>query len=151
MKFIHLISVVALWSCSAEWSENDKSRILNDCKLAAERMGEKNPSQHCQCVLDKFVQRYPDPNQFENMEMGEFGAIVMECMGKEPGAREIWPQKTQQAFLDSCASMAKQQGKKNPEPYCSCVLKELMEKFPTNDDVDQLNPEIMQAISVSCE
>ncbi len=117
----------------------------------AEKYGFTDPVKHCDCVLDKIMERYPNPNEFENMEMGEFGAIVFECQGKEYGSREIWPLKTRTAFTDSCTSMAKQQGKENAKPYCDCLLEKLMEKYPTNDDLPSLDPKVMVEISKECD
>lgn len=151
MYFRILWLALLVMSCTAEWSPEDKSRILKDCHLSSQKFGIQDKDKHCQCVLDKIMARYPNHNQFENMEMGEFGAIVWECQGREAGAREIWPQKTQRAFLDSCEAMAIKKGKKEAPVYCSCVLQQLMEHFPTNDDLSQLNPEIMKKISNDCE
>lgn len=151
MKFQVLWLGLALVACKADWSSDEKSRIKQDCFLTAEKYGFDDPEKHCNCVLDKIMERYPNPNEFENMEMGEFGSIVMECQGIEPGAREIWPKKTQMAFLDSCQSMAKKQGKDSSGPYCDCVLQKLMERYPTNDDLGNLNPTTMTEISKGCE
>jgi hypothetical protein len=140
-----------LVSCKGEWTEKEKTKILNDCKLAAAKYGFSNPEGHCDCVLRSIVERYPDPNQFENMEMGEFGQIVAECQGKEVGTRVIWPEKTQKAFVDSCTSMARQMGKASPESYCRCVLDRVIEKYPTNDSISRLDPAVMKEIGISCE
>lgn len=142
---------LALCACKSEWSPEEKSRIKKDCFMTAQKYGLETPDKHCDCVLEKIIERYPNSNEFENMEMGEFGAIVMECQGIEPGAREIWPKKTQLAFVDSCQSMAKNQGKTNALPYCECVLQKLMERYPTNDDLGSLNPKDMEEISKNCD
>lgn len=97
------------------------------------------------------MQRYPRPNQFENMEMGEFGSIVAECEGQDLTTRIIWPEATQKAFVDSCTSMATQQGKKNARPYCECVLNELIRRYPTNDSISRINPTEMKEIGIFCE
>lgn len=110
-----------------------------------------DPEKHCDCVLRKIMQRYPSPNQFENMEMGEFGSIVSECEGQDLTTRIIWPEATQKAFVDSCTSMATQQGKKNARPYCECVLNELIRRYPTNDSISRINPAEMKEIGIFCE
>lgn len=146
-----LHSLFFLSSCKGEWTDKEKNKILNDCKLAAAKYGFTNPEGHCDCVLRTIVTRYPDPNQFENMEMGEFGQIVAECQGREISTRIIWPEATQKAFVDSCVSMAKQMGKMNPDSYCRCVLDRVIEKYPTNDSISKLDPTVMKEIGLSCE
>ncbi len=143
--------VFVLLSCRTEWSDKDKEKIKKDCFSAAERFGFLNPEKHCDCVLRKIMQRYPRPNQFENMEMGEFGSIVAECEGQDLTTRIIWPEATQKAFVDSCTSMATQQGKKNARPYCECVLNELIRRYPTNDSISRINPAEMKEIGIFCE
>ena len=138
-------------ACKGEWTDKDKAKILNDCKLAANKYGFTNPEGHCDCVVRTIVNRYPDPNQFENMEMGEFGQIVAECQGREISTRIIWPESTQKAFVDSCTSMARQMGKEKPEIYCRCVLDQVIEKYPTNDSITKLDPVVMKEIGASCE
>lgn len=140
-----------LFSCQAEWTQYEKDKIKADCKLAAEKYGFTDPEAHCDCVLRKIINRYPNPNQFENMEMGEFGQIVNECQGQEMSTRIIWPEKTQKAFLDSCTSMAKTINKKAPEQYCKCVLDEIIRRYPTNDSMGAVTPSEMRQISQGCE
>jgi len=134
-----------------EWEENEKQKILNDCRLAAAKYGFTDPEKHCDCVLRTIINRYPSPNQFENMEMGEFGEIVGECQGKEMSTRIIWPEKTQKAFIDSCLSMAKAVKKSNPEKYCKCVLDEIIAKYPTNDSIAGFKPTELYEIGIRCD
>ncbi len=148
--FIFNIFLIFL-SCKAEWTQNEKDKIKADCMLAAERYGFTDPVAHCDCVLRKIINRYPNPNQFENMEMGEFGQIVNECQGQEMSTRIIWPEKTQKAFVDSCTSMAKSQRKKAPDQYCRCVLEEIIRRYPTNDSIGAVGPTEMKEIGIGCE
>jgi hypothetical protein len=145
------LSIALFSACKTEWTERDKEKIKKDCFSAAERFGFMDPEKHCDCVLRKIMQRYPSPNQFENMEMGEFGSIVSECEGQDLTTRIIWPEATQKAFVDSCTSMATQQGKKNARPYCECVLNELIRRYPTNDSISRINPAEMKEIGIFCE
>lgn len=119
--------------------------------MAAERYGFTDPDAHCDCVLRKIINRYPNPNQFENMEMGEFGQIVNECQGQDISTRIIWPEKTQKAFIDSCTSMATTIKMKEPQKYCKCVLEEMIRRYPTNDSISKITPEEMKEIGTSCE
>jgi hypothetical protein len=151
LKFIPFVLLVFLFSCKAEWTEDDKSRIIKDCKLSALKFGFTNPDQHCDCVLRKIIDRYPNPNQFENMEMGEFGEIVFECSGQEMSTRIIWPERTQKAFIDSCISMAKKEGSPNPVKFCPCVLDEIIRRYPTNDSLSKIKPSEMDEISKGCK
>jgi hypothetical protein len=146
-----ILFLVFLFSCKAEWTQEEKDKIKADCMQAAERFGFNDPVSHCDCVLRKIINRYPNPNQFENMEMGEFGQIVNECQGQEMSTRIIWPEKTQKAFVDSCSSMAKAQGKKNPGQYCRCVLEEMIRRYPTDDSLGIISPREMKEIGEGCE
>jgi len=143
--------LILVFSCKAEWSQREKDKIKADCMMAAERYGFTNPQTHCDCVLRKIINRYPNPNQFENMEMGEFGQIVNECQGQEMSTRIIWPDKTQKAFVDSCTSIAKTMNKKAPEQYCKCVLDEMIRRYPTNDSIGNITPSEMKVIGAGCE
>lgn len=151
MRLLVLFWLLALlFGCKAEWQETEKKKIRSDCMLAAEKYGFTNPDVHCDCVLKKIINRYPNPNDFENMEMGEFGQIVNECQGQELSTRIIWPDKVQNAFVDSCTSMAKEAGRANPDAYCRCVLDELILRFPTNDSLSKILPAALPEISRSC-
>lgn len=140
-----------LLGCKAEWQKEDKERIKADCLLAAQKYGFDEPEKHCDCVLNRIISRYPNPNEFENMEMGEFGNIVLECQGKDVGTRVIWPEKTQKAFVDSCTSMARRENKNEPKAYCTCVLEEIMKRYPTNDDLSTMNAREMADMAKRCE
>ena len=147
-----LLSIIFIFSsCKVNWEESEKNKILNDCRLAAEKYGFTDPEKHCDCVLRSIINRYPNPNQMENMEMGEFGEIVSECQGREIGTRIIWPEKMQKAFLDSCNTMAASQKKNNPDMYCKCVLTEIIRRYPTDDSIAGLKPAEMLEIGISCE
>jgi hypothetical protein len=146
-----LLGAFLFQACKAEWSDREKEKIKSDCLLAAEKYGFTDPEAHCDCVLRTIINRYPNPNQFENMEMGEFGQIVNECQGQDLTTRIIWPEKTQKAFLDSCAAMAKTMGKKEPKVYCSCVLEEMIRRYPTNDSIGKITPGEMGSIGKGCE
>ena len=153
MKSLTHFSIVLLLffsSCKGEWQKEDKEKIKADCMLAAEKYGFTDPKNHCDCVLEKIITRYPDPNQFENMQMGEFGEIVNECQGKRSGTREIWPIETRKAFVDSCSSMARQQGKAEPKKYCTCVLEELINRYPTNDSIEGITKAELLEIGKRC-
>jgi hypothetical protein len=143
--------VFFLTGCKAEWSQHEKDKIIADCKMAAERYGFTDPDAHCDCVLRKIINRYPNPNQFENMEMGEFGQIVNECQGQDMSTRIIWPEKTQKAFIDSCTSMAGNMKIKEPKKYCNCVLQEMIRRYPTNDSIGKITPVEMKEIGSSCD
>lgn len=143
--------VIFLAACKSEWQKEDKERIKADCMLAAAKYGFSEPEKHCDCVVSRIVNRYPNPNEFENMEMGEFGTIVLECQGKDVGTRIIWPEKTQKAFVDSCTSMATREGKPNPKQYCTCVLDEIMKRYPTNDDLSTMNGKELGEMARRCE
>ena len=150
--FLLFIVCVAFFSaCKVEWSEKEKEKVRRDCMLAADRYGFTDKDKHCDCVVRTVLNRYPSPNQFENMEMGEFGEIVAQCQGKEMSTRIIWPEKTQKAFVDSCVSMAKGQNKKEPENYCHCVLDGLIQKYPTNDSIAGFSPQEMAEVSKKCD
>lgn len=148
---ILLVTPAFFWGCKNEWSQKEKERITADCMLAAEKYGFSEPEKHCGCVLNRIMARYPNPNEFENMEMGEFGTIVLECQGKNIGTRIIWPEKTQKAFLDSCTSMASQQGKANPGVYCKCVLEEIIKRYPTNDDLSTMSGKELNEMGKRCQ
>jgi hypothetical protein len=150
-KLILAFILAALGSCKAEWSDHEKERILADCRLAAEKYGFTEPEKHCDCVLRTIINRYPNPNQFENMEMGEFGEIVNQCQGQEMSTRIIWPERTQKAFVDSCISMMKGQGNSNPKAYCTCVLEEIIQRYPTNDSIAGIKPSELAEIGRACE
>lgn len=143
--------VLLLSSCRGEWTQKDKDRITKDCRESAIKYGFSNPDEHCKCVLQTIMTRYPNSNQFENLEMGEFGTIMMECQGKVNPTRIIWPERTQKAFVDSCSKMAAQMGKQKPRLYCECVLKNLMQEYPTNDDLRTISAKVMAKISADCE
>lgn len=143
--------VLLLSSCRGEWTQKDKDRITKDCRESAIKYGFSNPDEHCKCVLQTIMTRYPNSNQFENLEMGEFGTIMMECQGKVNPTRIIWPERTQKAFVDSCSKMAAQMGKQKPRLYCECVLKNLMQEYPTNDDLRTISAKVMAKMSADCE
>jgi hypothetical protein len=83
--------------------------------------------------------------------MGEFGEIVNECQGKRSGTREIWPIETRKAFVDSCSSMAMQEGKAEPKKYCTCVLEELINRYPTNDSIEGITKAELLEIGKRCD
>lgn len=151
-RFIKFAPIILfLTGCKAEWSQHEKDKIIADCKMAAERYGFTDPDSHCDCVLRKIINRYPNPNQFENMEMGEFGQIVNECQGQDMSTRVIWPEKTQKAFVDSCTTMAINMKMKEPKKYCTCVLDEMIRRYPTNDSIGKITPLEMKEIGTSCQ
>jgi hypothetical protein len=151
LRFSFLSALLPLfWGCKAEWQQTEKDKIKADCMLAAEKYGFSNPEVHCDCVLRKIINRYPNPNDFENMEMGEFGQIVNECQGQELSTRIIWPDNVQKAFVDSCTSMARSAGQAKPEQYCRCVLDELILRYPTNDSLSKILPRALPEISRVC-
>ena len=153
-SFLFLTGLIILFlpSCRARWSEEDKAMLLKRCiEMDAQRYGFPEPEKHCDCLVKKIVSQYPDPNQFENMEMGEYGKMVAECQGIDLSTKVIWPESTQKAFKDSCASMARKQNKPNAAAYCECALKGLMEKYPTNDSLEKMSQQVVLEISRSCE
>jgi hypothetical protein len=145
-------ALVLLSSCKARWSEEDKADLLKRCiEQDAPRYGFSEPEKHCDCIVKKIVGRYPDPNQFENMELGEYGQMVAECQGIDRATRVIWPESTQQAFVDSCKSMARQQNRPDPAGYCKCVLNGIMDRYPTNDSLEKMAPQVLKEISEKCK
>lgn len=146
---IFLILLAILVGCKAEWSKEDQSRIIESCIADARIRGITNPENHCDCILRKIIDRYPNPNEFENMEMGEYGEIVVECGGEDMSTRIIWPEKTQKAFVDSCTSALK--GRKDASRYCTCILEKLIERYPTNDSLSKISPQVMAEIGQSCD
>lgn len=155
MKTIFYILLIpgflAFQSCRGRWSEEDKAELLKRCiEQDAPRYGFSEPEKHCDCILKKIIGRYPDPNQFENMELGEYGQMVAECQGIDKSTRVIWPENTQQAFVDSCKSMARQQNRPDPAGYCKCVLNGIMNRYPTNDSLEKMSPQVLREISGNC-
>ena len=148
---LSIVCFIFFSACTVEWTEKEKEKVRRDCMLAADRFGFTDKDKHCDCVVRSVLNRYPSPNQFENMEMGEFGEIVAECQGREMSTRIIWPEKTQKAFVDSCISMAKSENKKEPENYCHCVLDELIRKYPTDDSLAGFSQKEMEQIGKMCE
>ena len=138
-------------SCKGEWTQEEKDGIIKTCREESVKLGISNPEETCDCVLSSILQKYPDPNQFENLEMGEYGQIMMDCQGKTNPTRIIWPENTQKAFVDSCSRMTAKMNKAKPKEYCTCVLQNLMEKYPTNDDLGTISPKIMADIGINCE
>ena len=151
LLFSFLIVIIALPSCSVEWTDHEKEKIMKDCKMAALRYGFTDADKHCDCVLRNIINRYPNPNQFENMEMGEFGEIVAECQGRELSTRIIWPDNTKKAFVDSCISLARFQNKQQPEVYCNCILDEIIHRYPTDDSVAGFKQSEILQIGAGCE
>lgn len=139
------------FSCKGEWTQKEKEKIIKNCLEESIKMGFSNPKEHCDCFLTTILIKYPNPNQFENLEMGEYGQMMMECQGKVNPTRIIWPDRTQQAFVDSCSKMAFQMKKNKPKEYCTCVLQNLMAKYPTNDDLGAINSKVMAEIGINCE
>jgi hypothetical protein len=141
-----------LFSCKARWDEYDKAELLKRCiEMDAPRFGFSEPEKHCDCIVKKIVEKYPDPNQFENMEFGEYGAMVAECQGIDISTKVIWPESTKKAFVDSCTSVAKKQNKPAPDRYCQCVLTGIMNKYPTNDSLEKMSPQVLKEISDACD
>jgi hypothetical protein len=138
-------------SCKARWSEEDKQALKQRCiEQDAARFGFSDPEKHCDCIVKKIVSKYPNPNQFENMELGEYGQMVAECQGLDRSTRVIWPESTQQAFVDSCTSMARKEARPDPAGYCKCVLNGIMTKYPTNDSLEKMSPQVLKEISDNC-
>jgi hypothetical protein len=143
--------LMLLISCKARWSEEDRERLKKRCiEQDAVRFGFSDPEKHCDCLLKKITAKYPNPNSFENMELGEYGQMVAECQGIDRATRVIWPESTQQAFVDSCTSMARTQGKSDPAGYCKCVLNGIMSRYPTNDSLEKMSPQVLNEISGNC-
>ncbi len=143
--------LLVLTACEARWSEEDKSALKKRCiEQDAARFGFSEPEKHCDCIVKKIVSNYPNPNSFENMELGEYGQMVAECQGIDKATRVIWPESTQQAFVDSCTSMARSQGKPDPAGYCKCVLNGIMNRYPTNDSLEKMPPDELRKISENC-
>lgn len=146
-----LPAILLFGSCKARWSEEDKAALKKRCiEQDAARFGFSEPEKHCDCIVKKIISKYPDPNQFENMELGEYGQMVAECQGIDKATRVIWPESTQQAFVDSCTSMARTEGKPDPAGYCKCVLNGIMDAYPTNDSLQKMAPEVLKQISDKC-
>ena len=150
--FLILPAFLVLSSCKARWSEEDKAKLLKRCiEVDAPRFGFSDSEKHCDCIIKKITSKYPNPNSFENMELGEYGQMVAECQGIDRATRVIWPESTQQAFVDSCTSMARSQGKTDPGAYCKCVLNGIMNRFPTNDSLEKMPPDVLKEISSGCD
>jgi hypothetical protein len=151
LLFLIVPGLIILSSCKARWSEEDKADLKKRCiEQDAIRFGFSEPEKHCDCIIKKIISKYPNPNSFENMELGEYGQMVAECQGIDRATRVIWPESTQQAFVDSCTSMAKSQGKPDPAGYCKCVLNGIMTKYPTNDSLEKMSPQVLSDISQNC-
>jgi hypothetical protein len=148
---LFLPGLLFLSSCKARWSEEDKEVLRKRCiEQDAIRFGFSDPEKHCDCIIKKIISKYPNPNSFENMELGEYGQMVAECQGIDRATRVIWPESAQQAFVDSCTSMAKTEGKPDPAAYCKCVLNGIMTRFPTNDSLEKMPPDALREISENC-
>jgi hypothetical protein len=148
-----LIIILSLFaSCKARWSEEDKSALLKNCiEQDAPRYGFSDPEKHCDCIVKKIISRYPNPNQFENMELGEYGQMVAECQGIDRSTKVIWAENKQQAFVDSCRKEAAQQKRQDPAGYCKCLLNSTMNRYPTNDSLEKMDPRVLLEIARGCE
>jgi len=151
LLFLIVPGLIILSSCKARWSEEDKADLKKRCiEQDAIRFGFSEPEKHCDCIIKKIISKYPNPNSFENMELGEYGQIVAECQGTDRATRVIWPESIQQAFVDSCTSMARSQGNADPGAYCKCVLNGIMNRYPTNDSLEKMSPDVLKEISSGC-
>ena len=147
-----IILLGMLVSCKARWSEEDKADLLKNClEQDAPRYGFSEPEKHCDCIVKKIISKYPNPNQFENMELGEYGQMVAECQGIDRSTRVIWPEDTQQAFVDSCRREAQKLNNPDPAGYCKCLLNNVMNRYPTNDSVARMDPRVLLEIARGCQ
>ena len=65
---------VFLHGCSTgEWSHDQKSTILGDCRA------EGGTKKYCNCFLENIISQFPDPNEFEKIDFESAVKIAEEC------------------------------------------------------------------------
>ncbi len=67
-------------SCGGGWSDDDKKKFMDKCSEGASAMGEAG-EKYCQCMLDKIVEKYPDPKTVDkDMDKEWMQKEAMKCL-----------------------------------------------------------------------
>lgn len=149
-QFALLLLFSTFFSACQQWTEEEKEMVYNDCLTTAVKLNYKKPEQHCQCVVATLQRKYPNPEEFAEIDIRSLGKIVTDCQDSLVGEAVIWPEKVKVAFKDSCLSFANAQHIQNPETYCNCVLQKAELSFSTTEELKQLTQTKMQEIGQSC-
>lgn len=152
--FLHvlvcLLLTQVLVSCRG-WTEEERKWVYEDCIRAAQKQGYEQPEAHCQCVLSRIEQAYPDPTDFEQISIEQLSNLVQQCIDSLAEQTIYWPETTQALFLDSCKRQSVRLGVQNPEAFCQCVMEKSKQQFRTAEDLKNLTPNTMEKIGEECK
>lgn len=151
-KTMLAISLLLVSSACARWEDHEKDDFKKQCMQGAARESFMRPEQYCDCMLEKLMVKYPNPDDMrEQMSPDELAAFALTCADSAQKDMVVWLPEVEKAFSDSCLSMAQREQKNQPEQYCSCVLENVKKQFKTSEELAKIDTKAMQAIGSSCE
>jgi hypothetical protein len=145
-----LVLLFSLTACKPEWTTEEKSVEFNSCMKTENAAHNRNAKAYCECFMEKLMEKFPE-HDFEEAELDSLHQYSMDCREATTGAKVVWPENAQEVFMNNCIKLAREQGKKNSEKYCSCVLQSVMVQYPNAEDLAVMNQDSMQHIGIACD
>lgn len=80
------VASLALISCGGDekdgdWTKEQKDKFLDSCIGRAGANSEINAEEYCGCMLDKVIEKYPDPKDVNKVDEKWMQEEAAKCLG----------------------------------------------------------------------
>jgi len=87
MKILPLVSsvivgLVMLSACGGsdkEWPQEEQAEFMTECVPQASEAEGIDAAVYCDCMLQKVMDKYPDPEDAEKLDIGEMFEMAQDC------------------------------------------------------------------------
>jgi hypothetical protein len=81
---IAALAVALMMSCSngggGEWPQAEQDAFIENCVPGAQENTEIDAEAYCACMLEKMMKEYPEPEDVEDMDMGQMMDMAKDCL-----------------------------------------------------------------------
>lgn len=148
-----LVSLLVSWTASAQspsgWPRDRQKNYTEDClKTMGQEFGTTSPKKVCQCMLEKSMRQYPDPDQIdrefedpaeEQRQMAAYAReIIFPCLNEAHA--DHWLPEMEKQFREACRTNAKEYlNEANTDKYCTCMEERMKKAYPGAGDFANLS------------
>ena len=85
MKQLFALAFAALFlaACNTGWTDSHKKKFMDGCTGETEAnafFGKEQMTKICDCMMVKVMEKYPDPNDADDLSESEAATLAMGCM-----------------------------------------------------------------------
>lgn len=168
--FIFSLTIV---SCKHEpkkktWTQEQKDSVYEGCVTSSGRGDDPQVQAYCHCLLENFVEHFPNPDSIQNADSADMAAVIQNCITPpaeydtatpvqvkkiNQSIKNQWGKKDRDNFLESCVDDNKTRNKMSYSDAinaCSCSLEKIMESYPVPDSAKNITDRELMEIKNAC-